>query len=69
MANKVDVNLSHPWTDTSNPDKPKPHETGETVTVDAETAERLVTGGNGVFATKTAAKDAGLPDAPTTRSR
>ena len=69
MANKVEVKLSHPWTDFSNPDKPKAHDTGESVNVDPETAERLVRGGNGVFARKTDAAQAGLPDAPTTRSR
>lgn len=60
---KVDVKLAHPWRD----EKDKLHNPGDSVSVDAETAERLVTGGAGVFATKTAAKEAGVPDAPTAR--
>lgn len=65
---KVDVKLSHPWTDTSNPDKPKAHEVGDTVSVTPDVAERLVTGGTGVFAKKADAAEAGLPDARTARS-
>ena len=67
-SDKVDVKLSHPWTDNSNPEKPKAYDTEAVVSVTRDVAERLVTGGTGVFATKAAATEAGLPDARTARS-
>ena len=48
-SDKVDLVLSNPWRD----DKDKVHEVGERVSVPADLAERLITGG-----TATAAKPA-----------
>ncbi len=58
MSNKVSIVLSNPWVD---PKTGKVHDVGQTVSVASDLAERLVTGGTGVPATKTDA-DALLVD-------
>lgn len=62
---KIDVVLSHPWRD----DKDRLKNPGDKVSVEADVAENIVRGGAGVFATKSAAEEAGVPDAPTVRSK
>lgn len=49
MPDKVKLALSNPWVD---PETGKVHDVGSTVTVGADVAERLVTGGIGVPATE-----------------
>ena len=62
---KVEIEIRNVYYD--NDGKPV-DKIGERRSVDPVTAERLVSGGAAVFATKTAAKEAGVPDAPTSRT-
>ena len=66
MPNKVEVEVTNVYYDDDNQPVDK---IGQRVKVDPVKAEQLVSGGAAVFATKADAKDAGVPDAPTTRSR
>lgn len=63
---KVELVLSHPWRD----DKNKLHEVGDRVSLDdAGLAERLISSGTALPATKSDAETAGVSDASTARSR
>lgn len=57
---KVDIVLSHPWTDNRGA-KPKNYEVGDRVSIDDPAlAENLIRGGAGVPATKADAETAGV---------
>lgn len=60
MASKVELVLSNPWRDPEG----KVHDVGARVSVDPDLAERLVTGGTGVPATKSDAEATGLDVKP-----
>lgn len=59
-ANKVDLVLSNPYVD----EKGKVHDVGQRVSVALDLAERLVTGGTGVPATKSDAEATGVDVKP-----